>query len=143
MAYNYAISVLRVICTNTVQRGIERKAQIMSNGTTAYFVGCIDRRLAKAHHKAIKDLGLEHNCYMHLRAGGAASFGAIFALRKEARLVNASHIILTIHTDCKGCVDAAKRLRNLKANRAAAQKLFPGKKITILNIGLDGTYSRM
>ena len=139
MTYNYAHGILRVTCTNTVQRGIERKAQIMS----AYLVGCMDKRLAKGHHNAIRGLGLTNDCYMHLRAAGAASIGVIAAIRREAKLVNAHTIILTIHTDCQGCKDVARRLRNLKANAALARRLFPKKQVITLNIGIDGSYYRI
>ncbi len=109
---------------------------------SAYMLTCIDKRLAKGHHKAIKELGYEGNCYLACRAGGAASAGAIFALRKEARLVGATVIILAIHSDCKGCTDACVRLRNLKANAKLAKQMFPGKPIITVNIGIDGSYSR-
>lgn len=122
---------------------LKRKAQIMSNGTTAYFVGCMDKRLAKGHHNAIRGLGLTENCYMHLRAAGAASAGVIASVRREAKLVNADMIVLTIHSDCQGCKDVARRLRNLKANAALARRLFPKKKVITLNIGIDGSYHRI
>lgn len=95
------------------------------------------------NHNAIRSVGGNGNCYMHLRAGGAGTIGALSTIRSEAKLAQATTIILTVHVDCKKCPDSGAKIRNLRINLALARKWFKDKRVVGMIIGLDGQFSRV